>query len=287
MKRIVTIIFFLSGFSAVSQNYIAKDLTAENLFTGNIEGPNIDRYGNFFVVNFQKDGTIGLVHDNGTVELWATLPEGSIGNAIMFDKNENLLIADFKAHNVLKIDRKTKSVSVYSHDQFNQPNDLTIMRNGLLFISDPNWKEQTGKIWRINTKGKAILLMSQMGTTNGITLGPDEKTLYVNESIQKKIWAFDVDKNGALKNQRLFIQFEDFGLDGMKTDNNGNLFVTRYGKGTIAIISPEGKILREVTMKGKSTSNLTFGGKNGLTVYVTLQDRKCIETFEVAVSGKR
>ncbi|HMI64976.1 MAG TPA: hypothetical protein VK517_03005, partial [Cyclobacteriaceae bacterium] len=57
--------------------YEARDLTAENLFTENIEGPNFDKSGNLYVVNFQKDGTIGLVHPDGSVELFVTLPVGS------------------------------------------------------------------------------------------------------------------------------------------------------------------------------------------------------------------
>ena len=78
-----------------AQYYQTQDLTAENLFTGNIEGPNVDKKGNLYVVNFQKDGTIGVVSKKGKVKLFVTLPEGSTANSIMFDVNENLLLADF------------------------------------------------------------------------------------------------------------------------------------------------------------------------------------------------
>src|SRR5450432_4172177 len=125
MNSFVTLVssiyFLVFIFSANAQTV---DLTAENIFTENIEGPNTDIRGNLFVVNFQKDGTIGLVHKNGNVELFLTLPEGSIANAIMFDNKGNFLLADYKGHNILHVDRKTKKVSIYSHsDQFNQPND--------------------------------------------------------------------------------------------------------------------------------------------------------------------
>jgi gluconolactonase len=286
MRALLIIVFTAFTVPSFSQNYVAKDFTAENIFSENIEGPNIDSKGNFFIVNYQKNGTIGLVHDDGTVELYVTLPEGSTGNAIMFDRKENLLVADFTGHNILKVDRMTKAISVYSHDEFTQPNDFCINKSDQLFVSDPNWKEGTGRIWRVDASGNAILLISQMGTTNGIELSPDEKILYVNESVQRKVWAFDVDTKGALKNKRLLIEFPDFGLDGMKCDANGNLFVTRYDKGVIAIVSPAGKIVREIGLKGKKTSNITFGGKDGRTCYVTLQDRKCIETFRSEIAGK-
>lgn len=279
------IIFSVSACLAQS-NYVAKDLTAENLFTENCEGPNY-RDGILYVVNYQKDGTIAAVKPTGEVELYVTLPEGSIANAIQFDKKGNMLLADFKAHNILKVDKKTKAVSVFSHsDQFTQPNDICISKKGWLFASDPNWKESTGQIWRIDTDGKANLIQSGMGTTNGIELSPDEKTLYVNESVQKKIWKFDVDAKGNISNKQLFGEVPDFGFDGMKCDGKGNLYVTRWGKGTIVIYSPLGKQLREVEMKGKKTSNINFGGKDKKTCYVTLQDRKCIETFTSEFAGK-
>jgi gluconolactonase len=96
-----------------------------------------------------------------------------------------------------------------------------------LFASDPNWKEGNGQLWRIEPNGSTKLLKENMGTTNGITLSPDEKILYVNESVQRKIWAFDIDENGDLSNQHLFASFDDYGLDGMKCDTRGNLYITR------------------------------------------------------------
>ena len=292
MKQLGTALVIIgllsNSFYSSAQYYQAKDLTAENLFTGNIEGPNVDKKGNLYVVNFQKDGTIGIVNKKGKVKLFVTLSEGSIANSIMFDANENLLLADFKGHNVLKVDKKTKAISVYCHnDQFNQPNDLCINKKGQLFASDPNWKESTGKLWRIDTNGQAVLLAEGMGTTNGIELSPDEKILYVNESVQRKIWAFDVDDKGNISNKRLLIEFPDFGFDGMKCDLEGNLYVARYGKGTIALVEPDGELFREVELKGKKVSNITFGGKDGRTCYVTLQDRKCVETFRSEIPGKR
>ncbi len=286
-KEILTVVFILSLLKGYAQPYVARDLTAENLFSENIEGPNVSKAGNLFVVNYQKDGTIGLVRPSGEVVLYVSLPEGSIANAIMFDKKENMLLADWKGHNVLKVDAKTKAVSVYVHnDNFNQPNDLCINKKGQLFASDPNWKEGTGKLWRIDGPGKSVLLADNMGTTNGIELSPNEKKLYVNESVQRIIWVFDVNKKGDISNKKSFYQFDDFGMDGMKCDKQGNLYVARHGKGTIAILSPDGKLIREVEMKGKLTSNITFGGPDGKTCFVTLQDRKCVEMFESEIAGK-
>jgi gluconolactonase len=284
-------VLILSALICLSQDlerlHQAEDFTAENLFTNNIEGPAFDKNGNLYVVNFQKDGTIGLVKDDGSVELFVTLPEGSTANAIQFDSKGTMYLADFSGHNVLKVDMKTKKIDVYVHnDNFNQPNDICINKKDQLFASDPNWKDGTGKLWRIDKGGKAVLLTDKMGTTNGIALSPDEKTLYVNESVQRKIWSFAVDKKGNLSNKTLLAEFTDFGFDGMKCDNQGNLYVTRYGKGVIAVLDSKGKLIREVELKGKRCSNLVFGGLNGKLVFVTLQDRKGMEKFRNDIPGK-
>lgn len=289
MKKLIAIssILFLYLNASCQDVFVAVDHTAENLFTGNIEGPAFDKKGNLYVVNFGKDGTVGLVKPDGKAELFITLPEGSTANSVKFDSKGDMYLADYTGHNILKVDMKSKAISKYVHnDNFNQPNDIIVYKKDRFFASDPNWKAGTGKLWRIDSEGKAVLLTDQMGTTNGIALSPDEKILYVNESVQRKIWAFDVDDSGDISNKRLFAEFSDFGFDGMATDNKGNLYVTRYGKGVIAILSPQGKMLREVQLKGKNCSNLVFGGKNGRTVFVTMQDRKGIEKFVAENPGK-
>ncbi|MET3125382.1 sugar lactone lactonase YvrE [Arcicella rosea] len=274
-------LFSLLSSQTFAQQTKVEDFTAENLFTNNIEGPNFDKAGNLYVVNFKEDGTIGKVNSDGTCELFLTLPKGSTANAIQFDKAGNMYLADFSGHNVLKVNMKTKAISTYCHnDAFNQPNDICITKKDVFFASDPSWKNSTGKIWRIDKGGKETLLTDQMGTANGICLSPDEKILYVNESVQKKVWAFDVDLAGNIANKRLFASFEDGGLDGMKCDAKGNLYVCRWGLGKILVFSKKGKLLKEVQLKGLQSSNLVFS-PNGKYAYVTLQDRKGMERFNV------
>lgn len=80
----------------------------------------------------------------------------------------------------------------------NQPNDLAIMADGTLFASDPNWPKETGQIWRIDTDGTTHRVANGMGTTNGIDVSPDGKTLYVNESKQRNLWAFPIRADKSL-----------------------------------------------------------------------------------------
>ena len=267
--------------------YIPSEFTPSNSFTSGAEGPAVDKDGNVYAVNFHHEGTIGKVTPDGKAEIFIELPNGSIGNGIRFNSKGEMMIADYTNHNVLKVNMADKSVSVHAHDTaMNQPNDIAIDSKDRLYASDPSWKESTGNIWRIDTDGKVVLLEKNMGTTNGIELSPDEKTLYVNESVQRKVWAYDLSDAGTVSNKRLLIEFPDFGMDGMRCDHKGNLYITRHGKGTVAIISPDGKLLQEITLAGKKPSNIAFGGADGRTIYITLQDNKNIETFVGETPGR-
>lgn len=260
--------------------YEAHDLTKENLFSTNIEGPAF-RHDTLFVVNYEHDGTIGMVFPDGRCELYVNLPEGSTANSIKFDSAGNMYLADFTGHNILKVDLN-KKVSIYCHnDNFNQPNDICMSRDGRIYASDPNWKDSTGRVWLIRPGGEAQLLPDSMGTTNGITLSPDEKHLYVGESIQLKVWRYEVNENGSLSHKQLFASFDDYGMDGMHFGPDGNLYICRYRKGAIAVFDEKGNLLREVMLKGKNCSNFVFGDPDGKTAFVTLQDRKGMEMFRV------
>jgi sugar lactone lactonase YvrE len=266
--------------------FVASPLTKENEFTKGIEGPNCDAEGNIYAVNYVREGTIGRVTPDGKGEIFVTLPGKSVGNGIVFDKKGMMYVADYVGHNVLLIDPKTKQVRVYAHeDRMHQPNDLAIAPDGTLYASDPDWDKSTGQVWRIDTKGKTHLAAGGMGTTNGIEVSPDGKTLYVNESVQRNVWAFKIGADGELSDKRLVKKFDDHGFDGMRCDVDGNLHITRYGKGTVAVLSPAGKVLREVDVLGDAPSNLCFGGRDGRTVYVTEVKKQRLVQFRVDRPG--
>jgi gluconolactonase len=267
--------------------YVSKPHTPAHGFTDGIEGPACDKAGTLYAVNFAKQGGIGAVTPSGDGALYLELPRPSIGNGIRFRRDGTMLIADYVGHNIYQMDPLTRKASVFAHDPtMNQPNDICITASGLVFASDPKWADNTGQIWRAGLDGKLVLASREMGTTNGIEISHDEKALYVDESIQRRIWVFDLSAGGELTNKRLLIEFPDHGLDGMRVDVEGNLYVTRYGKGTIAKLNPSGKVLLEVELHGSRPSNLCFGGPDGCTVYVTEVDYGRIEAFRVEKPGR-
>lgn len=265
----------------------SRVLTEPGSFTSGVEGPAVDAEGNLYAVNYDRAQTIGIVTPEGEASVFVELPDSSIGNGIRFNSEGTMLIADYTEHNVLEVDMDTREVSVYAHEpSMNQPNDLAIGANDLVYASDPNWGEETGQLWRVDPDGSTTLLEEDMGTTNGVEVAPDERTLYVNESVQRRVWAYDLSEDGEISNKRLLIEFSDFGMDGMRADIEGNLYITRYGKGTVAKVSPEGEVLREIELTGTDPSNIAFGGEDGRTAYVTLQDQGNIETFRVDQPGR-
>lgn len=276
-------LFLLSCAEDVDKSF---DFTEEGLFTPGIEGPAVDSQGNLFAVNFEKEGTIGIVDSLGNPSLYAELPEGSIGNGIRFDARDNMYVADYVNHNVLLFPAGMREAEVFAHDaRLNQPNDLAISPKGVLFASDPNWEKGTGQLWRVDQNG-FHLLEEEMGTTNGIEVSPDGKRLYVNESVQRRIWRYDLDPMGNVAGKTLFYKFDDHGLDGMRCDQKGNLYVCRYDAGKVVVLSPEGQMIREVNLTGKKPSNITFGGKDGKQCFVTLADRGCFESFYAEFPGR-
>lgn len=264
--------------------YKSSLVTPVNSFTSGVEGPAVDKAGNVYAVNYESQGTIGKITPDNKASLFIRLPEGSIGNGIRFDSRGDMLIADYTMHNILKVDMATGKISVFANEpKMSQPNDIAIDSKDRLYASDPDWKSRKGRFWRIDNDGKTTLLDS-LGTANGIEVSPDEKTLYVNAS--RIVWAYDLSSHGEVSNKRILIEFPDFGMDGMRCDLKGNLYIARFGKGVVAVVSPEGKLIREVPLTGKRPTNVAFGGKDGRTVYVTLQDQGNLESFRTEIPGR-
>jgi sugar lactone lactonase YvrE len=281
--------------SAIAQETLfqTRQITPTGEYTFGIEGPAVDQRGNLYVVNFGKPGTIGKLPPGAAQsELFSTLPEGSVGNAIRFDGEGRMFVADYKKHNVFLVSPDGKDVKPYFHsDDFNQPNDMTVAADGTIYASDPHWKRHDGQIWRISKSadgeavGEKMTSPRPMSTTNGIDLSPDGRTLYVGESDTREIWAYGIDGT-RLTAPRLVKRFADFDIDGLRTDIDGNLFVARILKGSIAELSPQGNLKREIQLTAPEPTNLAFGGEDGKTVFVTQRKGGFIETFRTDRPGR-
>jgi sugar lactone lactonase YvrE len=271
----------------------SSQVTPVGEYTFGIEGPAADLDGNLFVVNIGKPGTIGkLTSGRATSEKFIDLPEGSVGNAIRFDRDGTMFIADYKKHNIFELKKGSLEPVIWFHsDLMNQPNDMTIAGDGTIYASDPNWKGRSGQIWRIaktadgSVEGQVMNAPRTMGTTNGIDLSPDRNTLFVGESNSGQIWSYII-RGNELTNAQLVKTFEPDTIDGVRTDVAGKLLIARILKGTIAVMKPNGMVQKEIALKGKEPTNLAFGGADGRTVFVTQRQGGYIEAFRTDQEGR-
>jgi signal peptidase len=271
----------------------SAQVTPAGEYTFGIEGPAVDADGNLYVVNFGRQGAIGKLGPGSAKSVkFLDLPEGSVGNSIRFARDGTMFIADYKKHNIFSVRTGRTEPEVWFHsDLMNQPNDMTIARDGTIYASDPNWKGRSGQIWRIakgpdgSVQGQVMAAPRAMGTTNGIDLSPDESILYVGESGSGQIWAYAI-RGNELTNPRLVTTFERDTIDGIRTDVTGRLLIARIQRGAIAVMTPDGAIQREIRLKGKEPANLAFGDDDGRTVFVAQRHGGFVESFRTDQKGR-
>ncbi len=121
-------------------------------------------------------------------------------------------------------------------------------------------------LFYLNSAGKVSMIGENI-RTNGITLSPDEKTLYVTNG--GTIVAFDVQPDGSVRNQRDFGKLEAGTTggtgDGMTIDAAGRIYVTT-GPG-VQVLSPEGKYLGVIPTP-RGVISVAFSGPGKKTLYV-------------------
>jgi signal peptidase len=289
--------------------FVSRRLTDPGEYTKQIEGPAVDATGTLFVMNLKVDdeasgGVIGKLIPGATRSVrFAELPNGGVGSGARFDRAGRMYVADFKRHKVHVFEPGQTTPSVYCEPRdsdpfgkFDQPNDLAIAADGTIYASDPKRSNGTGRIWRIvrraDGKGHGEVLTfghEPMGVTNGIELSPDETTLYVGESKTAskpaRLLAYRL-QDGKLVDRRVLKKFDEFDLDGMRTDIDGKLFAARTDAGRVAVFAPDGTALPEIPLLKEAPTNLAFGGPDGKTVFVTQSDGGFIEAFFVDRPGR-
>jgi sugar lactone lactonase YvrE len=297
---LIALAFLLPATTAADDQplFTSKRLPVAGAFTRNIEGPAVDAQGNLYVVNLgEHNGGIGRLAPGATkFELFTTLSAGSTGNGIRFDRDGRMFIADFTGKNVLVIERGETVAKTYFHsNDFHQPNDIAVAADGTIYASDPDFPHgTTGRIWRIARNPDGTIhgeimekdMPEEMGTTNGIDVSPDGSTLYVSESSTLLVLSYRIDGN-HLRDRHVVTQFHDGKeVDGLRTDVDGRIFLARPSTRHVVVLKPDGTIVHTVTTQGLNPNNLTFGGPDGRTVFVTQMDGQFVESFRTDRPGR-
>jgi hypothetical protein len=124
-----------------------------------------------------------------------------------------------------------------------------------------------------------------MAKPNGIITSLDDSLLYISDSDSTLWMVYPLNADGSVGNGSVFFRPSTSDTrvpDGMTMDENGNLYLT--GLGGLWIVSPQGTQLDFVAIP-ENSSNVTFGGSEGKTLYITCQNK--VYSLENTIRGAR
>jgi gluconolactonase len=198
---------------------------------------------------------------------------GANGNT--FDEKGRLYSCESRTGRVIRTDKKGKVevlAEKWEGKRLNAPNDIVVSKSGHVYFTDPAFGEQADHreldfygVYHITPKGEMSLIAKPAGRPNGIALSPNGKLLYVANSDEKNIRAYDVDKNGAVSNERILISDIAGVPDGIKVDEKGNIYVAAKG---VVVYTAEGKLLTTLNL-AETPANCAFGDADFQGLYVT------------------
>lgn len=146
-----------------------------------------------------------------------------------------------------------------------KPNDLVVDNSGGIYYT----LTSTNQVMYVSPEGQQSAAVAEIAKPNGITMSPDEKTLYVSAYAAKEIYAYDITTAGKTANVRLFARMDDgeaLGADGMCIDRAGNVYCA--GATDVWIWSPSGKLLDKITPPTRPI-NCAFGDSDMQSLYIT------------------
>jgi gluconolactonase len=206
-------------------------------------------------------------------------------NGLTLDREGLLTINEHGNRRVTRLER-TGQITVladrYEGKRLNSPNDLVYRSDGTLYFTDPPFglpkafddpRKELGFSGVYMVKDSHVTLLTKdLSGPNGIAFSPDERYLYVdNWDLRRKVlMRYDVHPDGTIGGGEVFHDFtrlpEPVGLDGIKVDEQGNVYVS--APGGVWILSPEGKPLGRI-VPPEHDANFTFGDADGKSLYLT------------------
>lgn len=154
----------------------------------------------------------------------------------------------------------------------NRLNDGFVDAAGRLWFGsmhDPE-SERSGALYCYDRRG-----LKQMDVgyciTNGPATSPEGRILYHTDTLERVIYAFDLDAAGELANRRVFARIEDGAgyPDGSVVDAEGCVWTGLFGGWAARRYSPAGELLQTVRFPAANVTKLAFGGPDLKTAYVT------------------
>jgi gluconolactonase len=271
--------FKLDSLSPKFTELIASDAKLETVATGFgfTEGPMWDPAA-FLYVSDETLNKIFRVYPDGKKEEVIALgdPDGNT-----FDRHHRLIDCASVLRAIIEVtpDGKYKVLADrYEGKRLNSPNDVIVGPDGALYFTDPTLDLVAGEkqeipfqgVYRLDEKGNLRLLTRDMAQPNGLAFSPDGKKFYVDDDEKRNIRVYDVAADGTLTNGRVFGEEPggkgDGVPDGIKVDDQGNLFVT--GPKGIWVWDASGNHLGTIVIP-EQPANLTWGDRQYDSLYIT------------------
>ncbi|MBM4067335.1 MAG: SMP-30/gluconolactonase/LRE family protein [Planctomycetes bacterium] len=253
------------------------------------EGPTWDPKGKkLYVTAFGKTTDILRLEGDNKATVWLEKTEGV--NGTYLSRDGRLLGAQAFGHRVMSYAFGNKGPSdtrvLLFDKKRNQPNDLCQAPNGDIYFTDPDFdKRKTSAVYRLTPDGKATKVITDMPVPNGIKTSRDGKTLYVSDSFRMLWRSYPIKDDGTVGAGKDFFNPQKAPMkepDGLCLDEKDNLDFS--GRGGVWVVQPDGKELGLIAIP-EFCSNVTFGGDDGKTLYMTCQDK--VYSLRMKVRGER
>lgn len=254
------------------------------------EGPAVDKNGDVYFTDQPNDRILKWTPD-GKVSVF--MDDAGRSNGLYFDQKGNLIAcADLK--NQLWQISPDKKITILINDfegkKLNGPNDVWVDSKGGIYLTDPFYKrdywDRTEKeidperVYYLTPDRKELkIVVDDFVKPNGLIGSADGKKLYIADIGAGKTYSFTIESDGHLANKTLFAEM---GSDGMTLDNKGNVYLT--GKG-VTVFDKNGKQIDHIDVPENWTANVTFGGKDQKTLFITAS--KSVYTLKMKVKGIR
>ncbi len=290
---VLVCLFFALSMQITAQDIVAKnaDLKVVSSAFKFTEGPAVDKQGNVFFTDQPNNQILKWSVDTDSITTYLK-PSGR-ANGLYFDHDGNLLACADEKFQLWQIDGDKKInilIDDFEGKKLNGPNDLWVDAKGGIYFTDPYyqrpyWKRQQKEIkeervYYLSPDLKTIkVVATDFVRPNGIIGSADGKTLYISDNGDKKTFSFTINEDASLTNRKLFIKM---GSDGMTIDNQGNLYLTGNG---VTVFNKNGEQIKHIPIPQSWTANVTFGGKDQKTLFITAMNS--VYTLKMNVKGIR
>ncbi len=257
---------------APGQNF--SDMKVEKVAAGFTftEGPVWSREG-FLVFSDVPGGKILKWTPGEGVSIIRAKSNGASGNA--YDAQGRLYTCETAGRRVVRQDKKGKIEVVaerWDGKRLNAPNDIVVRKDGELYFTDPAFGSQQDAreldffgVYHVSRKGVLDVVAKWKTRPNGIALSASGHLLYVANSDERSVLAYDLDKAGEASGERVFISHIVGVPNGVRVDEKGNVYVAAKD---VNVYTSEGKPLIHIPL-ADGPSNMAFGDPDFGTLYIT------------------